>query len=98
MIKCNLVTLGDSIDGIYKGHVSKDLITGYALGQMDCENGYFLSLAELEQFAKNVWDSARSSEYEEGSRVLGADIDFAEYWAEKKKLLEKNVNEEIENV
>lgn len=54
MIKCHLVKLGNSFDSIGEGHACKDLITGYALGQMDCDNGYFLTDSDLKRVAQEA--------------------------------------------
>ena len=86
MIKCHLVKLGNSFDSIGEGHACKDLITGYALGQMDCDNGYFLTDSELKRVAQEAFNAAmtiRTYSYP-GIRTesMWANA-FADYWAEQ---------------
>lgn len=82
MIKCHLVTIGEIFESIGEGHACKDLINGYALGQMDCDNGYFLTDSDLKQLKKEYhnqgWQDAakwyvevdkRGTNFEEGLHI-----------------------------
>jgi hypothetical protein len=84
MIKCHLVKLGNSFDSIGEGHACKDLITGYALGQMDCDNGYFLTDSDLKRVAQEAFEAARASykELDIGYEEITY-ITFDDYWTEQ---------------